>query len=87
MKGNDDILKSIENLNNLVTESTKLSEKIPSLMDSLIEKVPEEQQSEVLKFVQESNELLNKSKKMDFNDVQSLIKDYKLKYEQSTNNK
>ena len=87
MKVNDDILKSVENLNKLVAETNKLSEKMPSLMDSLVEKVPEAQQGDMLKFVQESNELLNKSKNMDFNDIQSLIKDYTIKYEQSINNK
>ena len=87
MRENNEIFESIENLNKLVKETLNLNSKIPSLLDSLVKKVPQEQRGEVLKFVQESNELLDKSKSLDFNDVQSLIKDYKLKYEQSNSNK
>jgi len=87
MRVNDDIHKSIENLKGLVEESNNLTSLIPSMMDSLVAQVPDENKEEILKFVQESNGLLEKSKKIDFNKVTSLINDYKLKYEPSTNNK
>jgi len=87
MKVSDDILKSVENLSKMVEETQNLNSKIPSLIDSLVTQVPKEEREKILKFVQESNELLNKSNTVDFNDVQSLIKDYKLKYEQGNSNK
>jgi hypothetical protein len=87
MKVSNDILKSVEKLSKLVEETTKLTSKLPSFIDEMVNKVPREQQEEILEFVKESNELLDKSKKLDFNDVQSLINDYKLKYEQGNNNK
>lgn len=86
MKVNDDIHKSIENLKGLVEESNNLTSLIPSMIDSLVAKVPEKDRDEMLKFVKESNGLLEKSKTIDFNKVTSLINDYKLKYEPSTNN-
>lgn len=86
MKVNDDIQKSIENLKGLVEQSNNLTSLIPSMIDSLVTKVPEKDRDEILKFVKESNGLLEKSKTIDFNKVTSLIKDYKLKYEPSTNN-
>ena len=87
MKANSDIFKSIANLNKLVSETNNLVENVPALIDSTVKKVPQEHRGEILKFVQESNELLDKSKILEFNDVQSLINDHKLKYEQGTNNK
>jgi hypothetical protein len=87
MKVSDDILNSVKNLGKLAEEATLIRSKIPSLIESLVAKTPEKDREKMLKFVQESNELLDKSANVDFNDVQSLINDYKFKYEQGTGNK
>tara|TARA_R110000744_G_C19360638_1_gene561404 strand:+ start:135 stop:407 length:273 start_codon:yes stop_codon:yes gene_type:complete len=86
MKVSNDIQKSIEKLKGLVEESNNLASLVPSMIDSLVTQVPEKDREEMLKFVKESNGLLEKSKTIDFNKVTSLINDYKLKYEPSTNN-
>ena len=87
MKGNDDILNSVKNLGKLAEEANYLKGKIPSLIESAMDKVPAKDKEKMLKFVKVSNELLDKSATIDFKDVQDLINDYKIKYEQGTSNK
>jgi hypothetical protein len=86
MKVSDDILNSVKNLGKLAEEAGNLRGKIPSLIESLVDQVPAKDKEKMLKFVKVSNELLDKSASVDFKDVQDLINDYKIKYEQGTSN-
>jgi hypothetical protein len=92
MKASDETLKealgNIQQLANLAQSVGDLSKNtVPSLFDKLIREVPQEQREAAQRFVQDSNELISKSGKLEFAKVQELIKKHETKHGKSAHSK
>lgn len=92
MKDNRETLRqaaeTMKGLSKMAKELSDLSKiTIPDILNNTVKDAPEEHRESLNQFVKESNELLLNSNKLDFNDVQGLIKKHQDKYGKGTNNK
>lgn len=92
MKGSEETLRQaterMEQLSEMAKNLSDISKKtIPDLLERAIREVPKEQRQAAQQFVQDSNELMSKSGKLNFNEVQNLIKKHEQKYGKGNSNK
>ncbi len=86
MKGTDNILNQLNGLKDALEKVAEMTNPLAENMQNLVDQAEGEDKETIIKFVNESNELVQDSK-MDFGTKLMKLNELKVKYGVSSNNK